>query len=71
MKKYTVLQTIMLSFIHNGEQEDYLFHKEDGWTLECDGSTIWVQKGELRHESITMANAIDIWVGQGKIEEIK
>lgn len=70
MKKYTILQTIMLSFYERGEQRDYLIKRDDGFTLLCDGSTIWIEKGVDRHESITMANAVPLWIGQGKIQEI-
>ena len=69
MKKYKVIQPVMLSYLTARDQVDATFHPDDGdYTLECDGSTIWASLGEKRLETITMANAIDIWLEQGKIE---
>lgn len=68
MKEYKVIQPVMLSFLTARDQVDGLFHPDDAdYLLKSDGKTIWVfSKGEWR-ESITMANAIDIWLEQGKI----
>jgi hypothetical protein len=70
MKKYKILETIMLGFITRQDQYDSFFKPEDGYVLESDGSTIWAVKGEERHESITVAHAIGIWLGNGSIEEL-
>ena len=60
----------MLGFITSRDQYDASFYPEDGWSLECDGHTIWIIKGNERHESITTANAIDIWLSQGRVLEM-
>jgi hypothetical protein len=68
MKKYKVLKPVMLSFLTPRDQYDATIHPDDGdYTLESDGKTIWVLIKDERHESITTANAIDIWLEQGKI----
>jgi hypothetical protein len=60
----------MLGFITGREQQDLIFDAGSG-TLECDEHTIWLVAGdEERHESTTIASAIDIWLRQGLIEEL-
>lgn len=62
---------IMLSFLTGNDQCDGMLHPDDGdYVLETDGHTIWVILDDKREESITMANAIDIWINQNKIEKI-
>lgn len=70
LDKFKIKQTIMLGFITDRNQGDLLITPEDGYTLESDGSTIWVVSNNDRKESITMAHAIKLWLEQGKIEEI-
>lgn len=70
MKKYKIKSPIMLSFQLGNNQSDCMFHPEDAdYTITCDGHTIWITNGVQSQESITMANAIDIWVKQGKLVE--
>jgi hypothetical protein len=70
IKKYKILNTIMLGFTDGREQGDVLFNSEDGFYLESDGETIWVIKEDKRYESITIANAIEIWKEQKFLEEM-
>lgn len=71
MQTYRLLAPIMLTFLTPQDSYDVMFSPVDlePVTLRCDGHTIWVVNcfhGE--HESITTANAIDLWLEQGKIE---
>ena len=68
MDRYKLLELVVLGFVHEGrEQYDALVRPEDGVTLESDGSTIWIVKGDQRQESTTMAYAVDLWLKEGKI----
>ena len=69
MKKYRIIKPIMLGFLTPQEQFDATIDSEDDVILECDGHTIWAIKNGKRHESITMANAIDCWLRDGLIIE--
>jgi hypothetical protein len=70
MKRYRIKTEIALGFLTPQDQYDAIFTWWDG-ELESDGSTIWLVKGDgTRHESITMAYAIDVWLKEGRIEEI-
>lgn len=71
VKKYKVLQPVMVSFLTARNQIDEMLHPDDGdFWLESDGHTIWALNSSNRLETITMANAINIWLEQGKIEEV-
>jgi len=70
VKKYKVLDVVVLGFLTAQSQYDEIFHPEDGVVLESDGQTIWATKDGKRKESITMAYAIDMWLDQGRLEEI-
>jgi hypothetical protein len=67
MKNYKIIEIIMLSFIVDNDQKDYLL--EEG-ILQTDGSTIWYMYNGDAKESITTANAIALWEEQGKIKAI-
>lgn len=62
---YRVDKTIMLSFIVDNEQGDYLI---DRGMIEFDGKAIWRRgkDGYLR-ESITQNHAIEVWLAEGRI----
>ncbi len=70
MKKYKLLQRIVLGFDTAQDQVDVLYKPTDGVILESDGHTIWVVKNDRRRESITEAHAIDAWLTEGWIAEI-
>ena len=70
MKKYVITKPIVLGFLTPRDQYDVLFKPEDGVMLESDGHTIWTIKNGKRDESITTANAIDVWLKEGRIAEI-
>ena len=70
MKRYEILKLVMLGFLAPQDQFDVIIGPEENTILESDGHTIWIiQKGK-RHESITVAYAIEIWLEDGKISEI-
>ena len=72
MKKYKVIKPVMLTMLTPQDSYDASFHPADNdYILECNGSTIWVWSDYIKWETITTANAIDIWLEQGKIEEIE
>lgn len=69
-KKYKVVGKILLSFNDREEgQADYII--DDG-TVEFDGHNILRMglDGNM-YESITQNHAIDVWLKEGKLEEIK
>lgn len=72
MKKYRLIGKIVLSFIIDDEQQDWLLYPSDKAFLESNGTTVWyiTEKGE-RIESITTANIIDTGLEKGSLEEIK
>lgn len=71
VKTYTVLRTIVLSFLTPQDQYDTYIDAEVGYGLESDGVTIWLTTGRRtrRIQSITTANAIDLWLKNGSIME--
>jgi len=71
MKKYKITGKIVLSFIFNDEQKDYLLEYEEGAFIESDGKTVWycLADGEVI-ESITTANVIDVALKLNDIDEI-
>ena len=68
MNKYKVLKTIGLSFFKGNDQQDYMIDPIEGQYLESDGSTIWLINNHGRFESITTANAIDLYLERKWIE---
>ena len=73
MKRYRILEDIMLSALGRIGCHDFLIGPNDNCELECDGHTIWIAtrgRSSIQQESVTMANAIELWLKQGKIEEI-
>ena len=70
MKKYKILKPVILGFLTPQEQYDIFIDPETGVTLESNGHTIWVLKDDKRQESITTANAIDLYIERGDIREI-
>jgi hypothetical protein len=65
--KYRLLQPVVLGFLRRQDQANVLVEPEEGVTLECDGSTIWLVNEKGRHESITSANLMQV---PGVVEEI-
>ncbi|MBI2024918.1 MAG: hypothetical protein HYT03_02445 [Candidatus Harrisonbacteria bacterium] len=70
MKKYRILKSVILSFLTPQDQSDEIIEPKDGVILESDGRTIWAIKNRKRHESITVAHAIEYWLDIGAIIEI-
>lgn len=60
----------MLGFLAPQDQYDMIIGPEDGVQLESDEKTIWAISKGKRHESITIAYAIERWLSEGKIEEV-
>ncbi len=69
MKRYKILKLVILGFHVEGERCNAKL-KVDEDTLESDGHTIWAIIDGTRQESITQANAIGIWLQEGRIAEI-
>jgi len=71
MKQYKLLGQISLDFLTPQDQYGLYFSPMDNCLLECDEHTIWVIKeNNERIESITTANAIDMYLRRGLIEEV-
>jgi|GEM_PF-4281977 hypothetical protein len=70
MKRYRVRQTIVLGFLGPQDQEDRQYQADTETIVECDGKTIFVVERGKREESITVADAVPLWVEQHKLEEI-
>jgi len=60
IKKYRLLDSIILGFIGPREQIDVVINPKEGVTVECDGSTIWLVNRVGRHESTTTANFMQV-----------
>lgn len=75
MIRYTVLRTVSLGFLTPQDQYDSFIDPtaKTGYLLESDGKTIWLidTRHGKRSESITTANAIDLWLKRGDIEEAR
>jgi hypothetical protein len=69
MKRYSIISSIMLTFLGRNDSIDCMIDPGE-IILESDGHTIWAIENNNRVESITMANAINIWLNQNKIKEI-
>lgn len=69
MKRYKLLKLVILGFYVEGEQCDATLKAGED-VLESDGHTIWAIIDGTRYESITQANAIGIWLQEGRIAEI-
>ena len=70
MKKYKVLQRILLGFMDPKDQYESYFLPSHVSHLETENSTIYViTTSGNRLESITTANIIDYWLDDGTIEE--
>jgi hypothetical protein len=71
MKKYSIVQTIMLSFLTHNDSYDALLGPANGY-LKFDGKDIiFVTYNGKEVVSHTTNNAIALWLEQGKIEELK
>jgi hypothetical protein len=69
MKRYKILRDILLDFLT--PQDQYSCRIDSSYTLECDEHTIWiVDESGQRQESITTANAVDMYLERGCIEEL-
>ena len=66
-RKFEVLESVVLGFIVNNEQQDAVFKRGD--VIYADGTSIWVLDATA-HESTTMPHAIDVWLKGGKLREI-
>ena len=68
MKKYKIIGKIVLAFIFDDEQRDFLLDSKSG-TLEANDATVWLitPEGE-KYESITTANVIDVALKRNDID---
>ena len=71
MKKYSIVQPIMLSFLTHNDSYDAMLRPSDGY-IKFDGKDIiFVTYTGKELVSHTTNNAIDRMLGLGMIEEIK
>lgn len=70
MKKYKIIGKIVLSFIFDDEQRDFLLEPNENQHLESNGATVWLIEKGKKYESITTANVIDVALKRNDIEEI-
>ena len=72
MKRYKILETVMLGFNTHNDQYNSFYDPGTGFELEReeDGDTIFIALRDNRKESITQSHAIEVWLEDGKIEEI-
>jgi hypothetical protein len=69
MKKYRIIDKILLSFIIDDEQHDILLSPESNGHLEATEKTVWfVDDKGGRFESITTANIIDVAIARNALE---
>lgn len=69
MRRFRIAGKVVLGFLTAQDQYDLIVNRG---VLESDGSTIWYVDAEgRREESITIASAVDVWVANGLIVEIK
>jgi len=72
MKKYIITGKIVLSFIFDDVQKEYLLDGQKNEYLESSGTTVWyITADGTRHESITTANIIDVALKRNDIKEIE
>ena len=73
MKKYVITGKIVLSFILEDEQRDFLLSPDDDQYLESNGTTVWLVtiKDGIKYESITTANVIDVALERNDIKEVE
>jgi hypothetical protein len=60
IKKYRLLQPIVLGFMDHRDQWDERVKPREDRTIECDGQTIWLVDNDGRHESTTRANLLEV-----------
>ena len=70
MKRYRVVQTILLTFLTAQDKFDCLVKPDEGVVLEANEDTIWAHKDGQKQETITAGHMIDLWVKDSKIEEV-
>ena len=71
MKKYEIIEIICLGFLTINDSYDMLIDPGVGH-LEFDGKDIvWADPVGDRFVSHTQNHALQVWLEQGKIEEIK
>jgi len=69
-RSFAIVTTIMLSFLTHNDSYDIILTGDDG-SLEFDGADIiFVSKEGIKKVSVTTNNAIELWLAQGKIQEI-
>jgi len=73
MKKYIITGKIVLSFLLEDEQRDFLLEPNEDQYLEATDTTVWLVtiKDGIKYESITTANIIDVALERNDIKEIE
>lgn len=69
-RSFAIVTHIMLSFLTHNDSYDTILTRDDG-SLEFDGADIiFVSKEGIKKVSVTTNNAIELWIKQGRIQEI-
>jgi hypothetical protein len=69
-RSFAIVSDIMLSFLTHNDSYDTIITGDNG-SLEFDGADIiFVNKDGNKKVSVTTNNAIDLWLAQGKIQEV-
>jgi len=69
-RSFNIVTTIMLSFLTHNDSYDTILTAKDG-SLKFDGSDIiFVNNSGIEQVSHTTNNAIELWLKQGKIQEV-
>lgn len=73
MKKYKIIGKIVLSFILEDVQRDFILEPNEDQYLEATDATVWLVtiKDGIKYESITTANVIDVALERNDIKEIE
>ena len=69
IKKYRISGSLVLWFIEDREQVDYVLDYNTRGYLECDGTTVWFVGPRGRIKSTTTASAIAYGVESGNLQQ--
>ena len=70
MKQYKILKTIVLGFLTHNDSYEILIDPGFGHLGFNGNDIVYIYSKGVEHISHTQNHAIDIWLSQGKIEEM-
>ena len=71
MKKYRILDTIMLGFLTHNDSYDLLIDPGTGELAFNGNDIVYIDTKGVEHISHTVNHAINIWLEQRKIESVE